>query len=80
MNVIRSRRAIFSLLIGSMSLIGAVGCQSTVGGQTMPSPDYLKDDVQYHRAGPEYILSQQKQALDEYRVSREAGADQFNAP
>ena len=30
------------------------GCQTTIGGQTLPSPNYLGDDVQYHPAGPEF--------------------------
>jgi hypothetical protein len=38
------------------------GCQTTVGGQTLPSPDYLTDDVQYFPAGPEFKLSNQVEA------------------
>jgi hypothetical protein len=45
------------------------GCQTTIGGQTLPSPDYLSDDVQYFPAGPENKLANQieaskKQAAD----------------
>ena len=33
------------------------GCQVSVGGQTLPSPYYLYDDVQYFAPGPEFKLS-----------------------
>ena len=38
------------------------GCQTTIGGQTLPSPDYLTDDVQYYPAGPENKLANQIEA------------------
>jgi hypothetical protein len=59
-------------------MLAATGCQTTVGGQTLPSPYYLKDDVQYYPAGPEFKLSNQVQALEEYKLEREklrAGVD-----
>ena len=59
-------------------MLAATGCQTTVGGQTLPSPYYLKDDVQYYPAGPEVKLSNQVQALEEYKLEREklrAGVD-----
>jgi len=51
------------------------GCQSTIGGQTLPSPDYLSDDVQYFPAGPENKLFNQieaskKQAADTKRLQQ----------
>lgn len=60
-------------------MLSAIGCQTTVGGQTLPSPYYLKDDVQYYPAGPEFKLSNQVQALEEYKLDREklrAGVDE----
>ena len=55
-------------MMGSMS-----GCiQSTVGGQTLPSGYYLRDDVQYFPAGPEFKLTNQVRALEEYR-NQQAG-------
>ena len=59
-------------------MLAATGCQTTVGGQTLPSSYYLKDDVQYYPAGPEFKLSNQVQALEEYKLEREklrAGVD-----
>ena len=49
----------------------AIGCQTTVGGQALPSAYYLKDDVQYFPAGPEFKLTNQVQALEEYKLERE---------
>lgn len=43
--------------------IGAAGCQSSINGQTLPSPYYLHDDVQYFPAGPEFKLSREAAAL-----------------
>ena len=54
---------------------GATGCQAVIGGQTLPSPHYLEDDVQYFPAGPEFLLSNQVRALDEYRLQQAAAAD-----
>jgi len=54
------QRAVFGL--GAASLLGLTGCQSTVGGQTLPSPYYLKDDVQYHQPGPEFKLAREAAA------------------
>jgi hypothetical protein len=52
----------------------AVGCQTTVGGQTLPSPNYLRDDVAYYPAGPEFKLTRQVQAMEEYKL-RQQGID-----
>ncbi len=52
-------------------MLAATGCQTTVGGQTLPSAYYLKDDVQYYPAGPEFKLSNQVRALEEYKLDRE---------
>jgi hypothetical protein len=62
-----------ALLIGLLCpLFGtAIGCQTTVGGQALPSGYYLKDDVQYFPAGPEFKLTNQVQALEEYKRDRE---------
>lgn len=65
-----------------LSLVAAVassalftGCQTTIGGQTLPSPDYLTDDVQYFPAGPENKLTNQieaakKQAAEKKKIEQ----------
>ncbi|HLJ12800.1 MAG TPA: hypothetical protein VKU82_16505 [Planctomycetaceae bacterium] len=42
-------------------------------GQTLPAAFRLKDDLQYFPAGPEFKLSRQVQALDEYRLRAGVG-------
>lgn len=48
------------------------GCQTTMGGQTLPSPDYLSDDVQYFPAGPEFKLTQTAENLRQHQTSNGA--------
>jgi hypothetical protein len=43
--------------------LGATGCQVSIGGQTLPSPYYLDDDVQYFAPGPEFKLSNEAAAM-----------------
>ncbi len=38
------------------------GCQVSLAGQTLPSPYYFKDDIQYYRKGPEFKLSREAAA------------------
>jgi hypothetical protein len=42
--------------LGLLATLGLTGCQVSVGGQTLPSPWYVSDDVQYFPSGPEFIL------------------------
>jgi hypothetical protein len=61
---ITSRRARGTLCgLALLALVGAAGCQVDVGGQTLPSPYYLTDDVQYFNPGPEFKLSREAAAL-----------------
>lgn len=69
-----SRNGISASLLAALlcpMFMTAVGCQTTVGGQALPSGYYLKDDVQYFPAGPEFKLTNQVQALEEYKLERE---------
>ena len=36
-----------------------------IAGQTLPSPYYLTDDVQYYAPGPEFKLAREAAALKE---------------
>ena len=45
--------------------VGTTGCQMSIGGQTLPSPYYIRDDVQFFPAGPEFKLQQEANALKE---------------
>jgi hypothetical protein len=57
------------LALGLFGILGLTGCQIDVGGQTLPSPWYLQDDVQYFPPGPQFPLS--KEAAAQKAVSLE---------
>ena len=48
-----------------LSVAGITGCQVDVGGQTLPSPYYMYDDVQYFPKGPEFVLEREASALQQ---------------
>jgi hypothetical protein len=60
--------------LGLLVVLGLTGCQVDVGGQTLPSPYYLTDDVQYFAPGPEYKLAREAAA------QRAAQAEQIQQP
>ena len=47
----------------------AVGCRTEIKSPT-PSPYYLLDGHEYCPSGPEFKLSNQVQALEEYKLER----------
>jgi len=55
--------------------LGFSGCQTNIGGQTLPSAWYLRDDVQFFPAGPEFLLPQTVQAHEEYRAQQLAAEE-----
>lgn len=64
----RITRATAVALFAGTCLIGATGCQVGINGQTLPSPYYLQDDVQYFPSGPEFKLSREAAALKAARA------------
>ncbi len=48
-----------------MAAVGLTGCQVDVGGQTLPSPYYMTDDVQYFPPGPSFKLAREAAAMKE---------------
>ncbi|QDT11604.1 hypothetical protein [Planctomycetes bacterium K23_9] len=50
-------------LAAAVCVCMSTGCQSTINGQTLPSPYYLQDDVQYFPSGPEFKLPREAAAL-----------------
>jgi hypothetical protein len=51
----------------------STGCQVDVAGQTLPSPYYTHDDVQYFGAGPEFKLSNEAAAMKAYQAEQALG-------
>ena len=67
------------LLLGLALVAGAAsGCQTNIGGQTLPSAYYLRDDVQFFPAGPEFLLPNAVRAQEEYRATQQALDEDLN--
>jgi hypothetical protein len=60
------------LLLPALSL--ASGCQVEMAGQTLPSPYYLSDDIQYYQPGPGFKLAREAAALKEQSEAIESEA------
>jgi hypothetical protein len=54
-----------------LAALSSVGCQSTYNGQTLPSPYYMDDDIQYFAPGPSMKLARTAAAL---KAAREEDA------
>jgi hypothetical protein len=74
--------ALRSLLLGLAMLagVGLTGCQVETGGQTLPSPYYLQDDVQYYPPGPEFTLSREAAAQKAYSQDQAQQAARVQQP
>jgi hypothetical protein len=57
---------VLMLGLGLMAGVGLTGCQSDFGGQTLPSPYYMHDDVQYFPPGSEFKLTREANAQKAY--------------
>ncbi|MEK6236434.1 MAG: hypothetical protein N2C14_17135, partial [Planctomycetales bacterium] len=66
-------RAAFLLPAGALLFLGLTGCQSEIGGQILPSPNYMGDDVQFFPAGTEFKLPQEAAALESQRAQEAQG-------
>ena len=62
---------LLSMLAAMTSSVLFTGCQTSIGGQTLPSATYLDDDVQYFPAGPEFKLTNQVEAGLKYKLEQE---------
>jgi hypothetical protein len=62
------------LSLGLFAGISFCGCQSEFGGQTLPSPYYMQDDVQYFPPGPEFKLAREAAAMKAYNEEQTPAA------
>jgi hypothetical protein len=67
---IMSRSALALFTTAGLVLVGATGCQTTVGGQTLPSAYFLQDDVQYFPAGSPDKIFLERRALEQYNAGQ----------
>ena len=49
--------------LGLAAAMLGTGCQVDMAGQTLPSPYYLTDDVQFFPPGTEFLLSNEAAAM-----------------
>ena len=63
------------VVLGLSTGIGLTGCQIETGGQTLPSPYYMKDDVQYFPPGPEFKLAREAAAMKAYNQDQTSAAN-----
>jgi hypothetical protein len=56
--------------VGLVALAAGVGCQADLGGQTLPSPYYLTDDLHYAAPGHEFPLSREAAAMQQFKNSQ----------
>jgi hypothetical protein len=57
------RPVLAALVLPAVGLL--TGCQVEYAGQTLPSPYYLSDDIQYYAPGPEFKLAREAAAMQE---------------
>ena len=56
-----------------MGAIASTGCQIDVAGQTLPSPNYMYDDIQIYQRGPEFKLQNEADAMQAYKAEQQLG-------
>jgi hypothetical protein len=56
--------------LGLLVALGITGCQAEIGGQSLPSPYWMTDDVQYFAPGPEFKLAKEAAALKAARAEQ----------
>jgi hypothetical protein len=78
MRGLSGNRALRTILLGAGMVlsVGLAGCQVDVGGQTLPSPYYMKDDVQYFPPGSQFKLSREAAAMKEYAAQQQGNPRQ----
>jgi len=57
--------------VGIAASVSMTGCQVSVGGQTLPSPYYLEDDVQYFAPATEFRLPREAAAQKAYKADQQ---------
>lgn len=63
------RKSLMASLV-AVGLMTGVGCQSDIGGQTLPSAYFLDDDVQYFAEGHEFKLQREADAMEQIRAEQ----------
>lgn len=65
------RNSLYGIGLALITL-SSTGCQGLYNGQTLPSPYYISDDIQYFPPGPEFKLAREAAAQKAYKADLEA--------
>lgn len=71
----KGRFALCALALAAFMIAPFVGCQVTRNGQTLPSPYYLDDDIQYHPSGNEFQYQQEVDQMNKINAEKAAAAN-----
>ncbi|MHB8974271.1 MAG: hypothetical protein ACYC3X_01655 [Pirellulaceae bacterium] len=73
-----SRGWMHAFLCGAVlaATVTGTGCQVSMNGQTLPSPYYIQDDVQYFPPGPEFKLSEEAALMKAYNADQQQQGQQ----
>ncbi len=64
------RTALLAAGLLAVACPALTGCQMDIAGQSLPSPYYLTDDIQYYAPGPEFKLAREAAALKAQKEAR----------
>jgi len=64
LGLLRRRAAATGAAAAVLAAVALTGCQSDYNGQTLPSPYYMLDDVQYFAPGSEMPLAKEAANLE----------------
>jgi hypothetical protein len=66
--------------LGVLLSLAATGCQLDIGGQTLPSPFWQQDDVQYFPPGAEFKLAREAAAMQTLQRAGDVAAPASAVP
>ncbi len=73
----KGRMALVVAVLAALLVAPFAGCQVTRNGQTLPSPYYLEDDIQYHPSGTEFQYQQEVDYMNKVNAERAAAGAQY---
>lgn len=73
----KGRLALGLAVAAALCVAPFAGCQVTRNGQTLPSPHYLEDDIQYHPSGTEFQYQQEVDYMNKANAEKAAAAAQY---
>lgn len=66
-------RRIMSGMVFAMVCVATTGCQTYQLGQVLPTPYFMRDDIQYFPKGPQHPLANELNAMQAAEAEHQAG-------